>query len=215
VEHYDPTEELFYAAQSGQMYVSIGYDGADSRKTQADQTAVTVWGCTPDPPHKVYCLEHYAGKWTIRQSARLLYNTALKWQASCVRVESRCSPPDKDGIILELDELQRIESRPIHVEQFKPRSDKLTRAYEVQPMAEQGLLHLDLEDVAQQALLTEMIQFTGEGTFPDDRVDSAVAGLIPIQRFITQQKNRGPKSKIVLAHQPYRPGQHTPYGASR
>lgn len=197
VQSYTPDENIQYAARSGQMYVVVGFDGAVSKRDSADRTAVVALGVTLTPPHRIYCLEAYADRWTVKQGVQKLYNTSRRWNASMVRVESTVAPPHKDAVVEEIDDVQRIEGVPIPVEYFKPRSDKVSRAHVVQPLVENGQLFLNMEDLGHQELFTEMIRFTGEGTYHDDRVDALVAALTVCKRFIEARKSTGPASKIV------------------
>ena len=106
-----------------------------------------------------------------------MFLTFDKQQQHKTIVESRCNPPNKDAIIEEIEEREEIYGKNINLYQIKPTRDKVTRAHGVQSFFQEGRVYFDESNKNHQALINQLIMFTGEGLFGDDMVDGCVYSL--------------------------------------
>ena len=175
---YEPDSEKFLKGKRDGFFVTTGFDGADSKKTQADNTGIVTIGTTAGAKPEHYVLDVRRNKFTTKEGAQELFRVQGDFHMHVTTIESRCSYPDKDAIIEEVESLEHTYGRYLNVYQVKPLADKVTRAHIVQPTCQTCRVFFNLKDPKQQWLLKELIMFTGDGTFSDDLVDAFVMALV-------------------------------------
>jgi predicted phage terminase large subunit-like protein len=178
LKSYDPGSVEFRKLEALGLYTVVGYDGAHSKQTSADYTALVVLQALPGPQPKVFVREVMRERWTNKEGVRMLFKLQEKWQQHKTVMESMS---EDSPAIEEARDQERYYRRPLYVHPVKPIHDKVTRAQNIQGMVQSGQLYVNKDDPAQQGLISEMIMFTGDGKFHDDRVDALVHGMTDIK----------------------------------
>lgn len=175
----------FYEADSVQfgriskdfVFTVTGFDGAESKASQADYTAIVTISATEGVKPDYYVREVKRERWSVKEGAEQLLLTFDQYKQNQTVVESRCAPPNKDAIIEELEERQRIYHKYVNLQQVKPTRDKVTRASGVQSLVQEGRVYFNPSDKNQSHLMDELTMFTGSQDFHDDCVDALVYAL--------------------------------------
>ena len=194
---YDPECVQFKRLKEGALYKVTGMDPAESKASNADYTAIITVGATYDPKPVCHVLEVKRRHWTTKEGVEQLFITFDKWGQHKSVVESRCAPPNKDAVIEEIEDRERIYQKYVNLYQVKPHKDKVTRAHAVQSMFQEGRVLFDTNDPEQQGLIDELTMFTGDQNFHDDRVDALVMALTDIKQFALTMGNRQPMKSAV------------------
>lgn len=186
---YDPETVQFERLMCEGFYIVAGWDGAESKRDQADNSAIVVLAATYDKVPAIYCLTCKADHWSTKEGASNIVREyeRLKWNR--VILETRVKSPSKDAILEEIEDLERIQGINVNAIPVRPEKDKVTRAMMVQSLCQQGRVHINKNDPAQAALLNELIMFTGDQIFRDDRVDAFVYALDDIKRNFDGRKD--------------------------
>jgi len=185
---YDPKAVQFERMMREGFYIVGGWDGAESKRTQADNSALVVLAATFDKEPAVYCLTCKADKWSTHDGASNIVREYERFKWTRLIMESRVKPPSKDAMLEEVEDLERIQNINVGAIPVRPEKDKVTRAMLVQSWCQQGRVHINKNDPAQAALLDELIMFTGTQIFHDDRVDAFVYALNDIIRNFDGRK---------------------------
>lgn len=181
--NYDPDCSQFRDKIAHEIvYRVTGFDGAESKDSRADYTAIVTLGITHGKVPDVYVLDVQRDRWTTKEGAERLFIVCDKQKQNKSIVESRCKPPNKDAIVEEIEDRQRVYGKHINMYQVKPLRDKVTRAHAVQSICQEGRVYINRHDPAQQGLLEELTMFTGDQNFHDDRVDAFVMALTDIKQ---------------------------------
>ena len=199
LKSYDPECTQFQRLKNGGLYVVTGMDTAESKASNADYTAIITVGATYDPKPICHVLEVKRRRLTTKEGVEQLFITFDKFQQHKSVVESRCAPPNKDAVIEEIEDRQRIYGKYVNLYQTKPNKDKVTRAHAVQSMFQEGRVLFDTTDPEQVGLIDELTMFTGDQNFHDDRVDALVMALTDIKQFALTQANKGTMQSAVGA----------------
>jgi predicted phage terminase large subunit-like protein len=164
------------------VYRVTGFDGAESKDSRADYTAIVTLGVTYGKVPDIYVLDVQRDRWTTKEGAERLFIVFDNQKQNKSIVESRCKPPNKDAIVEEIEERQRVYGKHINMYQVKPLRDKVTRAHAIQSICQEGRVYINRHDPAQQGLLEELTMFTGDQNFHDDRVDAFVMALTDVKQ---------------------------------
>ena len=198
---YEPDSVQFERLQREGFFVVTGFDGAESKSTQADYTAIITLGATYGEKPDVYVLDARRHHWTTKEGAEQLFRVFNEQKQNVSVVESRCKPPNKDAIIEEITDRERVYSQFVNLRQVKPSTDKVQRAHYIQSFLQEGQVHFDRSDPGQALLISEMTMFTGSQKFHDDMVDAFVYALTEIKdRAGRNVDNDGPQ--IILPGTP-------------
>lgn len=176
-QYYEPDSVQFERISKDFVFTVTGFDGAESKATQADYTAIVTVSATEGAKPDYYVRDVRRERWSVKEGAEQLLLTYDTYKQNQTVVESRCAPPNKDAIIEELEERQRIYHKYVNVRQVKPHRDKVTRASEIQSLIQDGRVYFDPRDKNQSHLMDELTMFTGSQDFHDDCVDALVYAL--------------------------------------
>ncbi len=192
---YDPETVQFERLMREGFYIVAGWDGAESKRDQADNSAIVVLAATYDKVPEIYCLTCKADHWSTKEGASNIIREYERFKWNRLIFESRVKPPSKDAMLEEIEDLERIQGVNVNVIPFRPEKDKVTRAMMVQSLCQQGRVHINKKDPAQAALLNELIMFTGDQIFRDDRLDAFVCALGDVKRNFDgrKEKSTGPQ----------------------
>lgn len=192
---YDPETVQFERLMREGFKIVAGMDCAESKSDQADNSAIVVLAATYDKVPEIYCLTCKADHWSTKEGASNVVREYERFKWSRVIIESRVKLPSKDAMLEEIEDLERIQSVNVNVIPVRPEKDKVTRAMMVQSLCQQGRVHINKKDPTQAALLNELIMFTGDQIFRDDRVDAFVYALSDIKRNFDgrKEKSSGPQ----------------------
>jgi predicted phage terminase large subunit-like protein len=156
------------------LFTICSVDPAISLRESADFTAITVVSVLPGGTPRYYVRHVERGHWTMKETTERLFAVFDKFQQHKTLVETVAY---QQAIMEEIRERERIYGKYINAYEIKPDKDKLRRAFSVQALFQQGQVFFDATDKEQRGLMDELIMFTGEGTYPDDRVDAIVYAL--------------------------------------
>lgn len=179
---YDPESEAFQKIKRNGLFVVTGVDYAESRSTQADYSALVTLGATPGTDPDIYVLDVRRYRWTVREGAEQVFLVHREFRQNATEVESRVKDEyGGDAMIQEIRKLEKMYSEFVNLHPFKPHSDKVIRATQVQPTCQRKKVHVNRHDPNQQGLLSELTMFTGSQNFHDDMVDAFGSALVRIQ----------------------------------
>lgn len=177
--NFDLNSVNFRQIQNNGLYVVTAMDCAESRSDQADNTAIVTLGATFGKKPDIYILDARANHWSTKEGAEQLHLVFDQHKQNKSVVESRVK--DGDAMIDEIKERERIYHKYVNLYPIKPIKDKVTRAMAVQSACQEGRVYIDRNNPGQQKLLSELIMFTGQQAFHDDRVDAFVYALDEIK----------------------------------
>lgn len=200
--YYEKGTALYDRLRAGGMQVVIAMDSAFSLKKGADYTAIVTLGVTREPEPRFYVLDVFRGQVTIPSAAEWLYTTANQYHADLVFIESdKVNPPeDNDAMVLEFKRVMTQHGRKFNLEWEHPQQDKVSRAFSVQGLVQNGRVLFDKTDANQLMLMNEMEMFTGDKKFHDDMVDAFVHAV-----------RRGLESKPKKTKPSYNPSARAAY----
>jgi predicted phage terminase large subunit-like protein len=183
---YDPETAAFDRVLKGSKFVVLGMDCAESKSTQADNTAIVILLATLDPDPSVYVLSVEADHWTTKEGAERVMQAFAAHQQHKSVVETRVDPNKSptntgDAMYEEIKSLEVVYGKHVNLYGIKPDRDKAARALHVQSFCQRGKVHVNRHSKEQQALLSELIMFTGgDQHFKDDRVDAFVHAMTAV-----------------------------------
>lgn len=181
-KNYDPHSTMFQNTRQDGLFVVTAGDCAESKSDQADYTAWVTLGAVPRSNGDIFLLDARRGHWTTKQGAEqplLIYDT---WQQAQTIAESRVSDQyGGDAMIQEIRALEQMYGKYVNLYPVKPVKDKVTRAMQVQAMAQSGRVHVNRLDKSHQDLLSELTMFTGKQNYHDDLHDAFVMALAAIK----------------------------------
>jgi len=180
--HYEPDTANFRDKIAHHIvYRVTGMDCAESKRDQADYTALVTLGVTDGPTPDIYVLDVRKGHWSTKEGAEQLLIVFEQHKQNKSVVESRVAVGAKgqggDAMIDEIRERERIYGKYVNLYPFRPVKDKVTRAMSVQSICQEGRVYLNKHDKDHQALLSELTMFTGDQTYHDDLVDAFDSAL--------------------------------------
>ena len=196
---YDPTCAQFQRIKRDGLYIITGFDGADSKKDTADYTAIITIAATMGKKPDYYLIEAFRDRLSCKEGAEQLFVMFDKHQQHKTIVESRCTPPDKDAIIEEIEDRQKLYGIHINMRQVRPDKDKVRRAYGVQSIIQSGRFHINRNDLSHLSFLKEMTMFTGSQKFHDDRVDACVHALADLKKWSGNEVQQGSSGNVEIA----------------
>lgn len=190
--NYEPNTVQFRDNIAHQItYRVTGFDGAESKDSRADYTAIVTLGMTYGKVPDIYVLDVQRERLTTKEGVERLFIVFDNQKQNKTIVESRCKAPNKDAIVEEIEDRQRVYGKHVNMYQVKPLRDKVTRAHAVQSICQEGRVYINRHDSAHQLLLEELTMFTGDQNFHDDLVDAFVMAL-------TDVKQHGQSQGIVV-----------------
>jgi predicted phage terminase large subunit-like protein len=198
-KNYDPESIQWRRIKNDGLYIITGFDGAESKSDTADYTAIITIAATIGKKPDYYLLEAFRDKLSCKEGAERLFRTFDTWQQHKSIVESRCKPPNKDAIVEEIEERQKLYGVHINMYQVKPIKDKVTRAHGVQSIIQSGRFHINRNDVTHLSFLKEMTMFTGNQKFHDDRVDGCVHALTEFKKWTGGELSSGSSGQVEIA----------------
>lgn len=196
---YEPDSAAFLEVKRNDHYIVTAYDGAESKDSQADYTAIVTLLATHGSDPDVYVLEARQDHWTTKEGADQLFLIKERHDQNRTIIESRCKPPNEDAIITEVKAKEKLYATALNIKQVKPVHDKVMRAHQVQGLVQRKKVHFNYSDRYQLELMTQMQMFTGEGTFHDDLVDAIVYALTEVKEWAGRFK-QGKPAKINIRY---------------
>lgn len=193
-QHYEPDSATFRQIEREIVFKVTGMDGAESKADQADETALVTLGATRGSRPDVYVLDVRKGHWSVTEGAQQLYTVYDRHLQHISKVETRVKPENGgDALYREIRALETVYGHGVNLRGWKPVKDKVTRAMQVQAICEQKRVHINRRDKSHQALLNQLVMFTGEQLFHDDCVDAFTSALFEIGQ---RKAHEGPKLTV-------------------
>lgn len=162
------------------VYLVTGGDGAESKSSSADETALVTIAATTGTKPDFYITDVRHGHWTTKEGAeQVLQVFSLEQQHKTV-LETRVKPKSQqagDAWIDDVQHLEHIYGKYVNLYPVRPEADKVTRARYVQGICQEGRVYYDPTNKAHQWLINQLTMFTGDQQFHDDGVDAFVMAL--------------------------------------
>jgi len=200
IKDYDPDSEQFDRLRREGFYIVTGIDKAQSKDTKACNTAMVTVAATLGAVPDIFLLECRADRWSTKEGAEQTVQVFNAFHQNCTVQESDLAKGHGDDAMTEeLKALQRLYGIQLNIETVRPTRDKVLRAMAVQSMVQNGQFHINRHDPGHQALLREMMMFTGDGKFLNDRVDALVHALTKIKQLMDRRQtasSSGPKKVL-------------------
>lgn len=175
---YDPLSAEYREIEQTQRHIILGYDGADSVSTSADETAIVTLSARAymnDP--NIYVGEVWFGNVSMGDGLDRCFRLHSQLHLSEAIIESRVKEDNMGPQEEYITKKERIEGLTFPYSIVKPEKDKVTRALYTQGTVQRGKIYLNPKDPNHQKLLTQLILFTGDQLAKDDGVDAFVHGL--------------------------------------
>jgi predicted phage terminase large subunit-like protein len=148
-------------------YIYLTTDTASSIKTSNDYTVMQVWFKFGN---KIYLSHQVRGKFTAFQQLDILRSLIIKFKVRMVSIERASS-----GFSL-IDEIKK--DVPVLVYEMTRKTDKYTRAKEIQAFVEQGYVYVDRYTDYFSDFINELVAFSPENKnkvkVHDDQVDCVI-----------------------------------------
>lgn len=183
-KYYDKESAKFKEIKRDIVYRVLGGDCAESKATQADNTALVTLGATHGENPDIYVLDVKAGKWSTKEGAEKVLTSFKEHKQHKTVIESRVKEKSGgDAMIHEIRALEQTYGVHTNLYPVCPNRDKVSRAMDVQSLCQEGRVYIDSHDPDQKQLLRELTMFTGDQNYHDDRVDAFVMGLAEIKNW--------------------------------
>ena len=177
------------------LYLVTAIDPAISQKDGADYTAITTYGATWDEKEpRIYCLDARRGHWPMSTQITELMAAHEKYPQAEQLIEVVAY---QKALYYEYKERLEREHMNVRVVEIERDKDKGRRANVVQPLFQRGIVHFDVSDRMQQAVMDELALFdyTKRKHGRDDFVDATVDCLTRIDEWFRRRKRGTKKNK--------------------